>query len=104
MRWLLAILIVLFLALQFQLWFGEGSIAQKVELERAVAEQKVINEKAKARNDEIAREVQGLKNGMEAIEERARNDLGMIKDGETFYIVVEDEQDKAPVKPDKKND
>ena len=94
MRWLLAILIVLFLALQFRLWFGEGSVAQKVELERAVTEKKVINEKAKARNEQIRREVQGLKNGMKAIEERARNDLGMIKDGETFYIVVEDEQDQ----------
>ena len=92
MRWLLAILIVLFLALQYRLWVGEDSYAHLTELERAIAVQQRINDQAKARNEEIAREVQALKNGTEAIEERARNDLGMIKEGETFYMVIEKQQ------------
>ncbi|MDM3870287.1 cell division protein FtsB [Porticoccus sp. W117] len=94
MRWLIAILIVFLIALQYRLWFGEGSVAQKVELEKAVAEQQAINQQAEARNQAIGEEVKALKNGMDAIEERARSDLGMIKEGETFYIVVEKDQDK----------
>lgn len=90
MRWLLAILIVLFLALQYRLWFGEDSYAHLVELEQAIAEQQQLNSAAQVRNEKIAREVEALKNGLQAIEERARNDLGMIKEGEIFYLVVED--------------
>lgn len=95
MRWLLAVLTVLFLTLQYRLWVGEGSLAQKVELQRAVSEQQAINAEAEARNETIAREVRALNDGLEAIEERARNDLGLIKDGETFYMVIE----KEPKKP-----
>lgn len=91
MRWLLAVLTVLFLTLQYRLWVGEGSLAQKVELQRAVSEQQAINAEAEARNETIAREVRALNDGLEAIEERARNDLGLIKDGETFYMVIEKE-------------
>ncbi|UTW46183.1 cell division protein FtsB [bacterium SCSIO 12696] len=94
MRWLIAILIIFLVALQYRLWFGEGSIAQKVELEKAVEEQQAINSEAQVRNEAIAEEVKALKDGMGAIEERARSDLGMIKEGETFYIVVEKDQEK----------
>ncbi|MGS2724060.1 cell division protein FtsB [Porticoccus sp. GXU_MW_L64] len=94
MRWLIAILVVFLVALQYRLWFGEGSVAQKVELEKAVKEQQAINQEAAARNQAIGEEVKALKNGMDAIEERARSDLGMIKDGETFYIVVEKDKKK----------
>ncbi|MCV6605620.1 MAG: cell division protein FtsB [Porticoccaceae bacterium] len=106
MRWLIAILIVFLIALQYRLWFGEGSVAQKVELEKAVLEQQAINRDAEARNDAISEEVKALKNGMDAIEERARSDLGMIKDGETFYIVVDkdDEQGKGVKEQDEQKD
>ena len=96
MRWLLAILIVLFVALQYRLWFGEDSRAHLAELERAIVEQQQLNDQAKARNEKIAREVKALEQGMEALEERARNDLGMIRDGETFYMVIEKEPPPQP--------
>ncbi len=89
MRWLLLVLTLLFIYLQYRLWFGEGSLAQQVELEHAVAEQKKVSEEAADRNEAIAREVEALKQGFEAVEERARSDLGMIRDGETFYMVIE---------------
>lgn len=95
MRWLLAVLVLLFILLQCRLWFGEGSFAQKVELQRALEEKEHANAEAAARNDAIAREVQALKQGLEAVEERARNDLGMIKDGETFYMVIEKNQESS---------
>jgi len=95
MRWLLAVLALLFALLQYRLWFGEGSLAQKVELERAVVEQQKASAEAAARNETIAHEVKALKQGLEAVEERARKDLGMIKDGETFYMVIENEAETA---------
>ena len=96
MRWLLAILVIMFLSLHYRLWFGEGSLAQKIELERAVAEQEKVNATAAERNNIIAREVHALKNGLDAVEERARSDLGMTREGETFYMVVEEEATKKP--------
>ena len=96
MRWLLVVLALLFVSLQYRLWFGEGSLAQKIELERAVVEQQRANAGAAARNAALAREVTALKQGLEAVEERARNDLGMIKDGETFYMVIEEEDETEP--------
>jgi len=92
MRWLLIVLIILFFALQYRIWFGEGSLAQKVELERILEERKQTNLIAEQRNDLIAREVKTLKESLDPIEERARNDLGMIKDGETLYLVIDKEK------------
>lgn len=99
MRWILTVLILLFLALQYRLWFGEGSVAQKVELERAVQEQQAVIDQAQSRNDVIAREVDALKQGTDAVEERARNDLGMVKEGETFYMVIDESDDQAQSEP-----
>jgi cell division protein FtsB len=93
MRWLLIIISVLFLALQYRIWFGEGSFAQKIELERVLENRKQANLVAEQRNDLVAREVKGLKNGTDSMEERARSDLGMIKEGETFYMVLDKETD-----------
>ncbi len=89
MRWLLVILAVLLVIFQYRLWIGEGSLAQKVSLERKVAQQRLENERHRERNRVLAVEVEDLKEGLDSIEERARGDLGMIKKGETFYMVVE---------------
>ena len=89
MRGLLIVLVIILLLLQFRLWFGEGSISQKVELDRQLAVQKQQNEALKLRNRLIAKEVDSLKDNLDSIEEKARKDLGMIKDNETFYLVID---------------
>jgi len=78
----------IFLILQLSLWFGEGGILDVHRLKSAVAAQQAENLKLRQRNQVLEAEVNDLKNGREAIEERARLDLGMIKDSETFYLVT----------------
>jgi cell division protein FtsB len=94
MRWLLIVLTLILLFLQYRLWVGEGSLAQKQVLEHKVAAQREENERLRERNRILANEVGNLKEGLESVEERARKDLGMIKEGETFYMVVDKEKDK----------
>ena len=89
MRWLLTLLIFLFLGLQYRLWIGEGSWAQIVSLEKKLEQQQVVTEGLEERNAALEQEVYSLKNGTEAIEERARAELGMIKAGETFYLLID---------------
>ncbi len=82
------ILIVLLALLQYRLWFGEGSVRNIVKLKQQVAQQQTKNKKLAQRNKALIAEVHDLKSGHEAIEERARNELGMVKKGETFYQIV----------------
>ena len=88
MRILLAVLILLLLLLQYKLWVGEGGFADIRRLEQKVAEQIQENAQLEQRNRELQAEVEDLREGYEAIEERARNELGMIREGEEFYQVV----------------
>lgn len=92
MRWLLTVLIVLFLIFQYRLWFGEGSFAHKAELSRQIEQQKARNERLEERNRILAEEVEGLRSDPGAIEERARADLGMIKNDETFFLILDKRQ------------
>ena len=89
MKTIIAVLAVLFVLLQYKLWFGEGSMMEVWRLDRAIATQTAENAQLRERNQALAAEVSDLKQGVEAIEERARRELGMIKKGETFYQVVE---------------
>ena len=89
MKVLITALAVLFVLLQYKLWFGEGSMMEVWQLDRAIAAQTAENAQLRERNQALAAEVADLKEGVEAIEERARRELGMIKKGETFYQVVE---------------
>lgn len=89
MRWVLLLLLVLLAFLQYQFWFGRGSSGETVALEEQVEKQKRENEGLKERNAALAAEVEDLKSGEAAVEERARSELGMIKPGEKFYRVVE---------------
>lgn len=89
LRYIALILLILLIALQVKLWVGQGGMAEVWRLEKAVAEQKRKNDELKARNDALSAEVANLKDGEEAIEERARSELGLIKPGEKFYQVVE---------------
>ncbi|MBR9909154.1 MAG: cell division protein FtsB [Gammaproteobacteria bacterium] len=92
MKWLALTLLVLLAVLQYRLWVGDGSLAAVVRLQRAVQSQDLENQRLQQRNEILAAEVRGLKSGLDAVEERAREDLGMIKPGETFYMVVEPEE------------
>ena len=90
MKLIAAILVIIFFALQYKLWVGQGSMAEVARLEQAIDSQKVRNSKLRERNDALDAEVQDLKQGVEAIEERARSELGMIKKDETFYQIVDE--------------
>ena len=89
MRWLLVILIFFLAGLQFRLWVGDGSLAHQYELDTQISEQRVENKLLKWRNEKVAQEVESLKSNLESIEEKARRDLGMIKEGEIFYLVID---------------
>jgi cell division protein FtsB len=89
LRWVMLVLLLLLVALQFRLWFGEGGMRQVWQLERDLAAQKAENERLSARNADLAAEVEDLRGGREAVEERAREELGMIGPDEEYYQVVE---------------
>lgn len=78
--------------LQYRLWFGKNSVPDYFSLEREVARQTLANEKLTHRNKLLYADTDDLKLGVEAIEERARNELGMIKAGETFFRIVPQEE------------
>lgn len=65
------------------------------QLENAVAEQELINKEARERNSVLVAEIDDLRSGLTAVEERARSDLGMIKEGETFYQIIPDASDSG---------
>ena len=89
MKKLLLLLIVLLVYLQYQLWFGDGSLQNVWDLHREVDMQHQENLELRERNAALQAEVEDLQQGLDAIEEHAREDLGMVKEGETFYQVVE---------------
>jgi cell division protein FtsB len=86
---------VLLLLMQYKLWFGDASVRDVITLKQTVKEQQAKNEQVKQRNAVLAAEVEDLKTGLEAIEERARSELGMIKKDETFIHIVEGEPKKS---------
>ncbi len=88
-RLLALLLLVLIAALQYKLWYGEGSWTSEQALQQQVDDQRAENAKLKLRNAALTAEVEDLKHGQAAVEERARSELGMVKPGETFYRVVE---------------
>ena len=89
MKWILPLLIALIVGLQYRLWVGEGSYAEISRLQDDIASQQAENEKMRERNRVLAVEVEELKSGLDSVEERARLEMGMIKEGETFYMLVE---------------
>ena len=88
MKTLLVILVVVIAALQLKLWFGEGGYRDVQRLAERVEAQARENEILARRNAELQAEVEDLRQGLEAIEERARSELGMVKEDEQFYQVV----------------
>lgn len=92
MRWLTLIFVALIVALQYPLWLGKGSWLRVWEVDRELTQQKEVNQKLRARNASLDAEVHDLKQGYDAIEERARSELGMIKRDEVFFQVLEDQK------------
>ncbi|MGA9573270.1 MAG: cell division protein FtsB, partial [Lysobacterales bacterium] len=82
------ILLILFVLLQFRLWLGEGGFREVARLETRVENQRQKNEDLLQRNAELQAEVEDLRDRLDAVEERARNELGLIKPNEEFYQVV----------------
>ncbi|WP_084304197.1 cell division protein FtsB [Phytopseudomonas flavescens] len=87
--WLFLVLVLVLAGLQYRLWVGEGSLAQVSDLQQQIADQEGENERLLERNRILEAEVMELKKGMETVEERARHELGMVKDGETLYQLAE---------------
>ena len=85
MKWLWLIALSLLAAMQYRLWVGEGSLAHVSQLKQPIAEQQRENEQLLERNRVLTAEVIELKQGLETVEERARHELGMVKQGETLF-------------------
>ena len=89
MRTLWVVLVFALLGLQYKLWLGDGNIYQWLSLENKNITQEDINKKLRSRNIALTAEIQDLKSGSESLEEKARNDFGMVKADETYYQLVE---------------
>jgi cell division protein FtsB len=89
MKTLAAILATLIVLIQYPLWLGKGGWLRAWDTERKVAAQRASNDSMAQRNDALAADVRDLKQGLDAIEERARYELGMIRGDEVFFQVVE---------------
>ncbi|MBB5213586.1 cell division protein FtsB [Parapusillimonas granuli] len=99
MRLLLIILVLLTAITQYALWWGKGGWLRVQELERKIATQQETNEALMARNNALQAEVQDLKSGTAAIEERARSELGMVKDGEIYVQILAPNEKEPEIKP-----
>jgi len=88
MRIISLLLIVFLVLLQYRLWFGKNSVPDYLALKDEMQRQQLANEKLTQRNKLIYADIDDLKSGLEAMEERARNELGMIKQGETFFRLI----------------
>jgi cell division protein FtsB len=96
MRAVAIILAALLVAIQWPLWFGKGGWLRVSELERQLAAQKAVNAGLSERNAQLAAEAASLREGRGAIEERARHDLNMVREGETFFQLVGSRADPVP--------
>jgi cell division protein FtsB len=95
MKILIAVLILILIGLQYKLWFGDGSLSEVVQLTRELEIQKQKLSELEQRNKILEAQVLDLQNGLDAFEEKARNDLGMIKQGETFIQLIPRQADSA---------
>ncbi len=96
MRWISLIFVALILLLQYPLWLGKGGWLKVWDLDRQVEAQKQVNQQTQTRNAVLDAEVRDLKQGTEAIEERARSELGMVKRDEIFFQIVGNQSSSSP--------
>lgn len=89
MKWLIVVLLIILGGLQYRLWISEGSLSHRAALQAKIQQQQAENNRLRERNAVLALEVEALKSGVDVIEERAREQMGMIKEDETFFMIVE---------------
>ena len=89
MRKLIFFLVILLVYMQYRLWMGDGGLLELWNVHQEVEAQRDENARLRERNEALDAQVLDLKQGLDAIEERAREDMGMVKQGETFYQIVE---------------
>lgn len=99
MKLVLVALLLVLLLLQVRLWSGAGSLADIDRLEREIARQQADNAVLQERNAAQRQEVEDLKNGLDSIEERARSELGLIRKGETFILIVDEARSNQAERP-----
>lgn len=92
MKILALVLLVLLVWLQYKIWLQDGGIPEVLQLQTEVETVKTEVDKLKERNSSLDAEVQDLKKGLDAIEERARSEMGMIKQGEVYYQVIDSDK------------
>ena len=90
MKWLTLALVLLVGLVQYPLWLGKGGWLRVQEVDQQIVAQREVNSRLKARNAALDAEVRDLKQGLEAIEERARSELGMVRQDEIFFQVLEE--------------
>ena len=90
MKWLVGLILVALVAMQYSLWWGQSGLLEVARLKEKITIQETVNASLSDRNRQLHAEVLDLKQGIAAIEEHARHDLGMVKPNETFYQLVED--------------
>ncbi len=100
MRYVVVGIIVLIAVLQYRLWFAEGGMRDLWRLREQVERQQLEIEKLRQRNDILQAELVDLKDGLQAVEEIARSELGMIKEHETFFRVIRGPQDERAQRSD----
>ncbi len=91
LKMFLAIVSLILIFLQLRLWIGKGSVSTIQHLETEIATQSNENSTLLNRNEALLQDVNDLKNGLDSLEERARGELGLIKEGETFYLIVDEQ-------------
>lgn len=91
MKYLLLALVALLLFLQYRFWVAEGSYLDVARLNQQITAQKTENTALRERNRVLSAEVESLKRGNDTLEERARSNMGMVKDGETFFLFLKDQ-------------
>ncbi len=94
MKIIALVLLVLLIWLQYKIWLQDGGIPEVLQLQQEVEDVTVEVKKLQERNASLDAEVKDLKKGLDAIEERARSEMGMIKEGEVYYQVIEPDNDK----------
>ena len=93
MKIIALVLLVLLIWLQYKIWLQDGGIPEIVQLQQEVEQVSIEVKQLKERNLSLDAEVKDLKKGLDAIEERARSEMGMIKEGEVYYQVIESDED-----------
>ena len=97
MRWLALVFVALIVALQYPMWLGKGGWFKVRDLGRDVARQQEANAKLKGRNEALDADVRDLKTGTEAIEERARYELGLVRGDEIFFQIEDKNPGQSPI-------